>query len=57
MIGGYTEPQGSRARFGALHVGVYEARKLVYVTKVGTGFDERAQKAIWSHKSVRNDQL
>ena len=39
VIGGYTEPQGSRARFGALHVGRYEGTRLVYVTKVGTGFD------------------
>jgi bifunctional non-homologous end joining protein LigD len=39
VIGGYTEPQGSRARFGALHIGLYEGPKLVYVTKVGTGFD------------------
>ena len=39
VIGGYSEPQGSRARFGALHVGRYEGTRLVYVTKVGTGFD------------------
>ncbi|HZP34949.1 MAG TPA: DNA ligase D [Methylomirabilota bacterium] len=42
-IGGYTEPQGTRAHFGALHLGVYEgppdAPRLVYVSKVGTGFD------------------
>ncbi|MGH7726940.1 MAG: DNA ligase D [Candidatus Eiseniibacteriota bacterium] len=40
VIGGYTDPQGSRARFGALHVGLYDGPTLVYVTKVGTGFDE-----------------
>jgi len=39
VIGGYTEPQGSRSGFGALHVGIYEGDALVYVTKVGTGFD------------------
>jgi len=39
VIGGYTEPQGSRSGFGALHVGIYEDDTLVYVTKVGTGFD------------------
>jgi bifunctional non-homologous end joining protein LigD len=39
VIGGYTEPQGSRARLGALHVGLYEGPRLVYVSKVGTGFD------------------
>ena len=38
VIGGYTE--GARTGFGALHIGVYDGDgKLVYVTKVGTGFD------------------
>ncbi len=46
VIGGYTEPQGSRARFGALHVGLYEGTRLVYVTKVGTGFDTAALESI-----------
>jgi bifunctional non-homologous end joining protein LigD len=46
VIGGYTEPQGSRARFGALHVGIYEDGKLAYVTKVGTGFDGAALESI-----------
>jgi bifunctional non-homologous end joining protein LigD len=40
VIGGYTEGQGARSKFGALHVGVYEDGKLVYVTKVGTGLDD-----------------
>jgi bifunctional non-homologous end joining protein LigD len=46
VIGGYTEPQGSRARFGALHVGTYKGADLVYVTKVGTGFDTSTLEAI-----------
>ncbi len=46
VIGGYTEPQGSRARFGALHVGLYEGAKLVYVAKVGTGFDTKTLDTI-----------
>ncbi len=40
VIGGYTDPQGSRGHFGALHLGLYEGPRLVYVSKVGTGFDE-----------------
>jgi bifunctional non-homologous end joining protein LigD len=40
VIGGSTAPQGSRAHFGALHLGLYENGRLVYVSKVGTGFDE-----------------
>ncbi|HEV8479621.1 MAG TPA: DNA ligase D [Candidatus Eisenbacteria bacterium] len=39
VIGGYTDPQGSRSGFGALLVGRYEGDKLVYVTRVGTGLD------------------
>ena len=42
VIGGYTEPSGSRSGFGALLVGVYDdAGKLNYAGRVGTGFDQR----------------
>ncbi len=47
VIGGYTDPQGERAYFGALHLGIYRAQKLVYVSKVGTGFDTKTLKSIW----------
>jgi bifunctional non-homologous end joining protein LigD len=47
VIGGYTDPQGTRRHFGALHLGVYEASRLVYVAKVGTGFDEAGLEALW----------
>jgi bifunctional non-homologous end joining protein LigD len=40
MIGGYTPPQGGRAHFGALLLGVYDDGRLSYVGKVGTGFSE-----------------
>ncbi|HEX2167548.1 MAG TPA: non-homologous end-joining DNA ligase, partial [Longimicrobiales bacterium] len=40
VIGGFTEPGGSRAGIGALHVGAYEAEGLVYRGKVGTGFTD-----------------
>jgi len=39
VIGGYTEPRGNRMAFGALLLGYYRGRKLVYTGKVGTGFD------------------
>jgi len=39
VIGGFTDPQGSRHDFGALLLGVYDEGKLVYVGRVGTGFD------------------
>ncbi len=41
VIGGYTEPAGSRSHFGALLVGVYEGDQLKFAGKVGTGFDEK----------------
>ena len=48
VIGGFTAPQGSRARFGALHVGLYDGDALVYVGRVGTGFDDATLDAIWT---------
>ena len=39
VIGGYTDPQGSRIGFGALLIGYYEGEDLVFAGKVGTGFD------------------
>ena len=39
MIGGFTEPRGSRVEFGALLLGYYRDGRLEYAGKVGTGFD------------------
>jgi bifunctional non-homologous end joining protein LigD len=38
VIGGYTDPTGSRTDFGALLVGYYENGSLRYAGKVGTGY-------------------
>ena len=38
VIGGYTDPEGSRRGIGALLVGHYAGRQLVYAGKVGTGY-------------------
>jgi len=40
VIGGYTEPEGSREHFGALLLGAYENGKLRFIGKVGTGFTQ-----------------
>lgn len=41
VIGGYTDPKGSRVGFGALLVGYYdEDGALRYAGKVGTGYDD-----------------
>jgi bifunctional non-homologous end joining protein LigD len=39
VIGGYTAPQGSRERLGALLVGYYDGKVLRYAGKVGTGYN------------------
>jgi bifunctional non-homologous end joining protein LigD len=42
VIGGFTDPQGSRTGFGALLLGYYDPDgQLVYAGKVGTGFNQR----------------
>jgi bifunctional non-homologous end joining protein LigD len=47
VIGGYTEPGGSRQGFGALLVGYHEpSGKLSYAGKVGTGFDAALLKRL-----------
>ena len=47
VIGGWTDPQGGRGWFGALHLGVYENERLLYVAKVGTGFDDSTLRLVW----------
>ena len=39
VVGGWTEPRGSRKGFGALLLGVYDGGDLHYAGHVGTGFD------------------
>ena len=41
VIGGFTDPQGSRVGLGALLVGHYHGADLVFAGKVGTGYDTR----------------
>jgi DNA ligase D-like protein (predicted ligase) len=41
VIGGYTEPKGSRTGLGALLIGYYGGGELLYAGKVGTGFSQR----------------
>jgi bifunctional non-homologous end joining protein LigD len=38
VVGGYTDPAGSRSDFGALLVGYYDQGNLRYAGKVGTGY-------------------
>ena len=41
VVGGFTDPQGSRVGLGALLVGYYAGDDLVFAGKLGTGFDTR----------------
>lgn len=43
VIGGFSDPEGSRQGLGALLVGYYdEQKRLIFAGRVGTGFTERA---------------
>ena len=46
VIGGYTDPAGSRKGFGALLVGVYKGERLTYAGKVGTGYTETSLREL-----------
>ena len=47
IIGGYSEPSGSRTGFGALLLGANDSRgRLIYAGKVGAGFTERQLAAL-----------
>jgi ATP-dependent DNA ligase len=41
VVGGFTDPQGSRVGLGALLVGYFEGDELLFAGKVGTGFDTK----------------
>jgi DNA ligase D-like protein (predicted ligase) len=41
VVGGFTDPQGTRVGLGALLVGYYEENDFVFAGKIGTGFDTK----------------
>ena len=48
VVGGYTDPEGSREYFGALVLGLYDSQgRLIHVGQVGTGFDQKTLKEIF----------
>jgi bifunctional non-homologous end joining protein LigD len=54
VIGGYTPPQGARKHFGAVLVGYYKDRDLVFAGKVGTGFTTKSLATF--HKKFRAEE-
>jgi DNA ligase D-like protein (predicted ligase) len=56
VVGGYTEPRGSRTEFGALLLGHYADGALQYAGKVGTGFDQETLRDIGARlRALRRD--
>jgi bifunctional non-homologous end joining protein LigD len=47
IIVGYTAPAGARKHFGALLLGAYDGKKLLYVGKVGTGFSQKMLASLY----------
>jgi bifunctional non-homologous end joining protein LigD len=52
VIGGYTDPQGSRLAFGAVLIGYYRQGKLLYAGKVGTGYDTATLNSLGNQLSA-----
>jgi bifunctional non-homologous end joining protein LigD len=48
VIGGYTEPEGSREHFGSVVLGLYDKKgNLIHVGQAGSGFDQRTLAQLW----------
>jgi bifunctional non-homologous end joining protein LigD len=48
IICGFTEPKGSRNKFGSLVLAVYDEGDLIYIGQAGTGFTDNDLKDIYS---------
>jgi len=48
VVGGYTEPEGSREYFGSLVLGLYDGKgRLIHVGQAGSGFNQKSLAEIW----------
>jgi bifunctional non-homologous end joining protein LigD len=48
VIGGYTEPEGTRAHFGSVVLGLYDKQsRLIHVGQAGSGFTQKSLDEIW----------
>jgi bifunctional non-homologous end joining protein LigD len=48
VIGGYTQPEGSRAHFGSIVLGLYDNQyRLIHVGQAGSGFNQKSLGEIW----------
>src|SRR5579862_7028845 len=54
VIGGYTEPEGSRAHFGSVVLGLYDKKgRLIHVGQAGSGFTQKSLAEIWQLLKAR----
>lgn len=57
VIGGYTDPEGSRPYFGSVLVGFYDGPKLIFAAKVGSGFNTKLLKSLFDRfQKIRLDK-
>lgn len=48
VIGGYTDPRGSREHFGSVILGLYDEKgRLLHVGQAGSGFSEKTHEEMW----------
>jgi bifunctional non-homologous end joining protein LigD len=48
VIGGYTEPEGSRPHLGSIVLGLYDKQgRLIHVGQAGSGFDQKSLEEVW----------
>jgi bifunctional non-homologous end joining protein LigD len=48
VIGGYTDPRGSREHFGSIVLGLYDDKgRLIHVGNAGSGFNEQTHADLW----------
>lgn len=57
VVGGFTEPNGQRAGFGALLVGYYDGDDFHYAGKLGTGFSHKLLDELYAQmKAIEIDE-
>jgi len=54
VIGGYTDPEGGRAYFGSIVLGMYDKKgDLIHVGQAGSGFSEAKLEEVWQELKKR----
>ena len=48
VVGGFTQPEGSRTHFGSLVLGLYDDKgRLIHVGQAGSGFNQKSLAEVW----------